>query len=58
VYKVLLPEIKLPGYEPDPSQSSGEVKNAWSYASNSTILQFVHRAIFLSLKIQVIHWEM
>jgi hypothetical protein len=27
-YKELLPGIKLPGYEPDPSESSVEVKNA------------------------------
>jgi len=45
-YKELLLGMKLPGYEPYPSQSSDEVKNAWSYASTPTILHFVHRERF------------
>jgi hypothetical protein len=45
-YKELLPAIKLPGYEHDPSQSSGEVERTWSYASTPTILHFVYRESF------------
>ena len=57
-YKELLPGIKLPGYEPDPSQSSGEV-NAWSYASTPTNLKFVYKESFFSpLKINRVKWSL
>ena len=44
--KVLLLELNLIGYERDHSQSSGEVKNTWSYVSTPTILHSVHRESF------------